>query len=118
MKHSFLNNLQKCEFRVYSQTFIGDVIAKIYGSSNDYYYLVNSDNSLYGHSCAPRTYSGMVREGYEFYINEEEFEALRQDENMWFVDPFSFIGIIENYDNKPSINVTVDENGKILITKD
>ena len=60
----------------------------------------------------------MVREGYEFYINEEEFEALRQDENMLFVDPFSFIGIIENYNNQPSINVTVDENGKILITKD
>ena len=56
---------------------------------------------------------------HEVSINsKEEFEALRQDENMWFVDPFSFIGIIENYDNKPSTNVTVDENGKILITKD
>ena len=118
MKHSFLNNLQKCEFKINLQVFIGDILAKICKNPNEYYYVVNSDNSLYGHSFALRTYSGMVREGYEFYINEEEFEALRQDENMWFVDPFSFIGIIENYDNKPSINVTVDENGKILITKD
>ena len=118
MKHSFLNNLQKCEFKIHSQVFIGDILAKIYKNPNDYYYVVNSDNSLYGHSCAPRTYSGMVRDGYEFYITEEEFELLRDDENMWFVDPSSFIGIIENYDNKPSINITVDENGKIFITKD
>ena len=118
MKHSFLNNLQKCKFKIHSQVFIGDILAKIYKNPNDYYYVVNSDNSLYGHSCAPRTYSGMVEEGYEFYITEEEFELLRKDENMWFVDPFSFIGIIENYDNKPSINVTVDENGKINIIKE
>ena len=118
MKHSFLNNLQKCEFEIHSQVFIGDILAKIYINPNDYYYLVNSDNSPYGHSCASLTYSGMVREGYEFYINEEEFESLRQDENLWFVDQFSFIGIIENYNNKPSINVTVDEKSKILITKD
>ena len=118
MKHSFLNDLQQCEYRIHSQTFIGDIIAKIYRSPNDYYYLVNSDNTLYGHRCSYRTYSSMVREGYEFYITEEEFELLREDENMWFVDPYNFINITENGNNQPTINVTVDENGKINIIKE
>ena len=118
MKHSFLNNLQKCEFKIHSQVFIGDILAKIYKNPNEYYYVVNSDNSLYGHSCASRTYSGMIEEGYEFYITEEEFELLRKDRNMWFVDPYTFINITENGNNQHTINVTVDENGKIFITKD
>ena len=118
MKYSFLNNLQKCEYRVHSNLFVGDVIAKIYRSSNDYYYLVNSDNSIYGHSCEPRTYSDMVRKGYEFYISEEEFELLRRDKNLWFVDPFSIVNIFENNNNTPRIIITVDENSKIVIIKE
>ena len=118
MKYSFLNNLQKCEYKVYSLTFVGDVIAKIFKSIDEYHYLVNSDNSIYGHSCEPRTYSDMIAEGCEFYISEEEFELLRKNKKMWFVDSFSLVNIFENDNNKPNLITTVDENGKIIITKE
>ena len=72
-----------------------------------------------GHDCGVNDYEGIQQDGHNFYITKKEFELLRKDGKMWYVSGHHFINIIEvENNNQPSINVTVDENGKILITKE
>ena len=118
MKHSFLNNLQKCKYKEYDSSSIveGYVLAK---RDSKNHYLVYTINGNMGHDCGVGDYNSIQqRDGYEFYISEEEFELLIKDERMWYVSEDYFINIIEVENNTTNINVTVDENGKILITKD
>ena len=117
MKHSFLNNLQKCKYKEYDSSSIveGYVLAKI-DSKN--HYLVYTINGNMGHDFGVNDYEGLQQDGYNFYITEKEFQLLRNYHKMWYVSEHHFINIIENDNNTTSINVTVDENGKIFITKD
>ena len=117
MKHLFLNNLQKCKYKEYDSSSIveGYVLAK---RDSKNHYLIYTINGDIGHNCGVGDYNSIQqRDGYEFYISEEEFELLRKDERMWYVSEHHFINIIEN-DNNTSIITTVDENGKIVITKE
>ena len=117
MKHSFLNNLQKCRYKEYNGNIVeGYVLAK---RDSKNHYLVYTINGDMGHDCGVNDCEGIQQDGYIFYITEKEFQLLRNDHKMWYVSEHSFINIIEvENNNKHSINVTVDENGKILITKD
>ena len=102
MKYLFLNNLQKCRYKEYDGSIVeGYVLAKR-DSKNQY--LVYTINSDMGHNCGAGDYNSIQqRDGYEFYISEEEFELLRKDERMWYVSEHYFINIIENDNNTTSI---------------
>ena len=60
-------------------------------------------------------YHWLLAEGWEIETPEEEFELLREHERFWYVKTELFIGTIDN--KLISIETTVDESGKIIITK-
>ena len=72
---------------------------------------VNSSNR--GHSAD--YYKWLLREGWEIETPEEEFELLREHRRFWYVNTELFIRTIDN--KLISIETTVDESGKIIITK-
>ena len=72
---------------------------------------VNSSNR--GHSAD--NYEWLLDEGWEIETPEEEFELLREHRRFWYVNTELFIGTIDN--KLISIETTVDESGKIIITK-
>ena len=72
---------------------------------------VNSSNR--GHSADK--YERLLREGWEIETSEEEFELLREHRRFWYVIGDLFIGFVDN--EILSIETTVDESGKIIITK-
>ena len=117
MKHSFLNDLQQCRYKEYNGNIVeGYVLAK---RDSKNHYLVYTINGNMGHDCGTGYYEGIQQDGYNFYITKKEFELLRKDGKMWYVSEHNSISIIEaENNNQPSINVTVDENGKIVITKE
>jgi hypothetical protein len=115
MKDLDLNNLQKCRYKEYDSSIVeGYVLAK---RDSKNHYLVYTINGNRGHSGAG-DYEGIQQDGYNFYITEKEFKLLRNDSKMWYVSEDYFINIIEVENNTTNIITTVDENGKILITKD
>ena len=115
MKHLFLNNLQKCKYKEYDRGIVeGYVLAK---RDSKNHYLIYTINGDIGHNCGAGDYNSIQQNGYNFYITEKEFNLLRKDHKMWYVSEHHFINIIEN-DNNTSIITTVDENGKIVITKE
>ena len=73
-------------------------------------YVTSSDR---GHSAD--NYEWLLREGWEIETPEEEFELLREHRRFWYVITELFIGTIDN--KLISIETTVDESGKIIITK-
>ena len=116
MKHSFLNNLQKCRYKEYDSSIVeGYVLAK---RDSKNHYLVYTINGNKGHNCGAGDYEGIQQDGYNFYITEKEFKLLRNDSKMWYVSEYYFINIIGVENNTTNIITTVDENGKILITKE
>ena len=115
MKHSFLNNLQKCRYKEYDGSIAESYVLGKRDSKN--HYLVYTINGNMGHDCGA-SYEGLQQDGYNFYITEKEFKLLRNDSKMWYVSEHHFINIIEVENNTTNIITTVDENGKILITKD
>ena len=60
-------------------------------------------------------YHWLLAEGWEINTIEEDFEVLRNDHKFWYVAIELFIGTIDN--KLISIETTVDESGKIIITK-
>ena len=66
-----------------------------------------------GHSAD--NYEWLLIEGWEIETPEEEFELLREHGRFWYVITELFIGTIDN--KLISIETTVDESGKIIITK-
>ena len=72
---------------------------------------VNSSNR--GHSAD--NYEWLSIEGWEIETPEEEFELLREHRRFWYINTELFIGTIDN--KLISIETTVDESGKIIITK-
>ena len=61
-------------------------------------------------------YKWLLGEGWEIGILEELFELLRKDSRFWYVDIDLFIGLIDDK-SIISIETTIDESGKIIITK-
>ena len=116
MKDLDLNNLQKCRYKEYNGSIVEGYILGKRDSKN--HYLVYTINGDMGHNCGAGGYASIQQDGYNFYITEKEFKLLRNDSKMWYVSEHHFINIIEVENNTTNIITTVDENGKILITKD
>ena len=90
-------------------------IGKIIGFNPNNYdellvYVTSSDR---GHEAD--SYHYLLGEGWEINTIEEEFELLREHRRFWYVNTELFIGTIDN--KLISIETTVDESGKIIITK-
>ena len=89
-------------------------IGKIIGfNPNNDELLVYVTSSDRGHSAD--NYEWLLREGWEIETPEEEFELLREHRRFWYVIGDLFIGFVDN--EILSIETTVDESGKIIITK-
>ena len=50
-------------------------------------------------------------------MTEDEYQKLRDFDNLWYVNADLVISIEESNDNKQVIQTSVDESGKIIITK-
>ena len=89
-------------------------IGKIIGfNPNNDELLVYITSSDIGHSAD--YYRWLLGDRWEIETPEEEFELLREHTRFWYVNTELFI---ETIDNKLiSIETTVDESGKIIITK-
>jgi hypothetical protein len=90
---------------------IGKIIG--FNPNNNDELLVYVTSSDIGHS--GDYYEWLLREGWEIDILEELFELLRKDNRFWYVISDLFIGFVDN--EILSIETTVDESGKIIITK-
>ena len=90
---------------------IGKIIG--FNPNNDDELLVYVTSSDRGHEAD--YYHWLLAEGWEINTIEEDFEMLRRDLRFWYVNTELFIGTIDN--KLISIETTVDESGKIIITK-
>ena len=89
-------------------------IGKIIGfNPNNDELLVYVTSSDRGHSAD--YYHWLLAEGWEINTIEEDFEIIRKDRKFWYVAIDLFIGFVDN--EILSIETTVDESGKIIITK-
>ena len=104
---------KQCEF--YAEDDLTDRdTGKIIGfNPNNAKLLVYVNSSNRGH-CADN-YKWLLGDGWEIETPEEEFELLKEHKRFWYVSIASFIGFID--DKLISIETTVDESGKIIITK-
>ena len=50
-------------------------------------------------------------------MTNDEYQKLRDFDNLWYVSEDLVISIEESNDNKQVIQTSVDESGKIIITK-
>ena len=50
-------------------------------------------------------------------MTEDEYQELRKSDSLWYVNEDLVISIEESNDNKEVIQTSVDESGKIIITK-
>ena len=50
-------------------------------------------------------------------MTEDEYQELRESDSLWYVHEDIVISIEESNDNKEVIQTSVDESGKIIITK-
>ena len=91
---------------------IGKIIG--FNPNNNDELLVYITSSNRGHSAD--SYHWLLGEGWEINTIEEDFEILRRDIRFWYVISDLFIGLID-YKSIISIETTVDESGKIIITK-
>ena len=74
-------------------------------------YVTSSDR---GHSAD--YYEELLDEGWLIdLMTEESFEMLRRDLRFWYIPVDLFIGLLEK--EISSIETSVDESGKIIITK-
>ena len=104
---------KKCEFYPDEDCNVKET-GKIIGfNPNNDELLVYVNSSNRGHSAD--NYEWLLREGWKIDILEELFELLRKDNRFWYVISDLFIGFVDN--EILSIETTVDESGKIIITK-
>ena len=90
---------------------IGKIIG--FNPNNNDELLVYVTSSDRGHSAD--YYHWLLAEGWEINTIEEDFEIIRKDRKFWYVAIDLFIGFVDN--EILSIETTVDESGKIIITK-
>ena len=117
MKDLDLNRFDKCKFNYGGNEYIGYLIAKQYRNPDDFCYLIHCDDFPGGHN-GVFDYENLLKQEYDLYVTKTEFESLSKNNKLWYIYRYSFIEMIKaQRDDRPSINVLVDENGKIVIQK-
>ena len=117
MKDLDLNRFDKCKFNYGGGEYIGYLIAKQYKNPDDFFYLIYCEDFAHSHN-GVFDYDNLLRQGYDLYVTKEEYLSLVKINKLWYVDYYFFIEMIKaQSNNRPIINVLVDENGKIVIQK-